>query len=123
MRDILARVDDIPWATLDHCDIPGLLREVAAGSQEALETLSDYMTNSGTLYGVTGPLVPFLARIAASGVMTAGILGLLGTVARCDDAGQKPDVRGKTRAALAGEIIALIPLLADPSDEVRDEAA
>ena len=74
MSDNLAGVDDIPWATLDHSDIPGLLREVAAGSEEALETLSDYMINSGTLYEATGPVVPFLARIAASGVMPVGIL-------------------------------------------------
>jgi len=40
-----------------------------------------------------------------------------------DGDGQDPGVRGKTRAALAGEITVLAPLLADASDEVRDAAA
>jgi hypothetical protein len=126
--DILAGADDIPWATLHHCfgasdDIPDLLRGIAAGSQEALEQLGGYMVHQGTLYEATAHLVPFLARIAASGVATVGILELLGLVASRDDAHQDPGVRGKTRAALAGEITALGPLLADPSDEVRDVAA
>ena len=125
---VLAGVDDIPWATLDHCfgasdDIPGLLRQTAAGSEEALEELGGYMVHQGTLYEATPYLVRFLARIAASGAAAAGILDLLGIAASCDGAEQDSDVRGKTRAALAVEITALIPLLADPSDEVRDAAA
>ena len=48
--DVLADVDEIPWATLNHCfgasdDIPGLLRETAAGSEEALEKLDGYMVH------------------------------------------------------------------------------
>jgi hypothetical protein len=126
--DVLAGADEVPWATLDHCfgasdDIPGLLRETAAGSEEALEELAGYMVHQGTLYEATPYLVGFLARIAASGVATAGIVALLGGVARCDGDRQNPGVRGRTRAALAGEITALSPLLADPSDEVRDAAA
>ena len=126
--DVLAGVHDIPWAALDHCfgasdDIPDLLRQTAAGSAESLEELGGYMVHQGTLYEATPYLVRFLARIAASGVATAGILDLLGIAASCDNADQDPDVRGKTRAALAGEITALIPLLADRSDEVRDAAA
>jgi hypothetical protein len=126
--DVLAGVDEIPWATLDHCfgasdDIPGLLRETAAGSEEALEELGGYMVHQGTLYEATPYLVGFLARIAASGVASAGIVELLGVAASCDGDDQDPGVRGRTRAALAGEITALAPLLADASDEVRDAAA
>lgn len=126
--DVLAGVDDIPWAVLDHCfgssdDIPDLLRRTAAGSEEALETLGGYMVHQGTLYEATPYLTGFLARIAASGVAAAGILGLLGVVADCDGEGQDPAVRGKTRDALAAEIGVLAPLLADPSDQVRDAAA
>jgi hypothetical protein len=126
--DILAGAANIPWATLHHCfgasdDIPDLLRKIAAGSEQALEQLAGYMIHQGTLYEATPHLVPFLARIAASGVATVKILDLLGLVAVRDDADQDPDVRGKTRAALAGEITALSPLLADLSDEVRDVAA
>lgn len=126
--DVLAGVDEIPWATLNHCfgasdDIPGLLRETAAGSEEALEKLDGYMVHQGTLFEATPYLVGFLARIAASGVAAAGIVALLGVAASCDGDGQDPGVRGKTRAALAGEITVLAPLLADASDEVRDAAA
>src|SRR5258708_4015891 len=126
--DVLAGAGDIPWATLDHCfgasdDIPDLLRETAAGSEEALEELGGYMVDQGTLYLVTPYLVRFLARIAASGVATERILDLLGVVASFDDAGQAPEVRGGTRAALAEASTALSPLLGDPSDVVRDVAA
>jgi len=126
--DVLAGAGDIPWATLDHCfgasdDIPDLLRETAAGSEEALEELGGYMVHQGTLYLVTPYLVRFLARIAASGVATERILDLLGVVASFDDAGQAPEVRGGTRAALAEASTALSPLLGDPSDVVRDVAA
>jgi len=126
--DVLSGVEDIPWAILDHCfgasdDIPDLLRETARSSAEALEELGGYMVHQGTLYENTPYLVRFLARIAASGVATAEILELLGIVASVDDDSQQPDVRGKTRAALAGEMASMIPLLADPSDEVRGAAA
>lgn len=126
--NVLAGVDEVPWATLDHCfgasdDIPGLLWETAAGSAKALEQLSGYMVHQGTLYEASPYLVGFLARIAASGVVAAEILEWLGFAASCDDAGQDPGLRGRTRAALAGEITALAPLLADPSAEVRDAAA
>ena len=126
--DVPAGVDAIAWAALDHCsgasdDIPGLLREAAAGSAEALEVLGGYMVHQGTVYEATPYLVRFLARIAASGVEAVGILELLGIAASCDDASQRPAVRGKTRAALAAEATTLIPLLTDPSDEVRDAAA
>jgi hypothetical protein len=126
--DVLAGVDDIPWATLDHCfgpsdDIPDLLRQAGAGSEQALETLGGYMVHQGTLFEATAYLVGFLARIAASGVEAAGIVTLLGVAASCDCDGQGPGVGGKTRAALAAQIAVLAPLLADPSDEVRDAAA
>src|SRR5258708_24843587 len=122
--DVLAGAGDIPWATVDRWvggsdDIPDLLRETAAGSEEALEELGGYMVHQGTLYLVTPYLVRFLARIAASGVATERILDLLGVVASFDDAGQAPEVRGGTRAALAEASTALSPLLGDPSDVVR----
>ncbi len=126
--DALAGLHDIPWATLDHCfgasdDIPDLLRQTAAGSAQALEELGEYLVHQGTLYEATPHLVTFLARIAASGAVAGEILSLLGIAASYDDADQDPGVRGKTRAALAGELTALIPLLAHPSDEVRASAA
>lgn len=126
--DVLAGMDAVPWATLDHCfgasdDIPDLLRQTADGSKEALETLGGYMVHQGTLYEATPYLVSFLARIAASGVMPVGILGWLGAVADCDDESQAPERRGKTRAALAAETSVLAPLLADPAAAVRHEAA
>lgn len=126
--DVLAGADAVPWAALDHCfgrsdDIPDLLRQTAAGSAEALETLGEYMVHQGTLYEATPYLTGFLARIAASGVAADGILDLLGVTASCDGDGQNPGVRGKARAALAAEIAVLAPLLADPADEVRDAAA
>src|SRR5258708_20948437 len=40
-------------ASAPHDDIPDLLRETAAGSEEALEELGGYMVHQGTLYLVT----------------------------------------------------------------------
>ena len=70
--DVLAGVHDIPWAALGHCfgvsdDLPDLLRKTAAGSEEALEKLGDYMVHQGTLYEAT----PYLVRFA---VAAAGLL-------------------------------------------------
>ncbi len=126
--DVLAGMDDIPWASLRHCfrtsnDIPDLLRATAAGSEQALAKLGDYVVQPGTLFATTPYLVRFLARIAASGVASAEILELLGIAAGNDGADQAPDIRGQTRAALAEEIATLGPLLADPSDAVREVAA
>jgi len=126
--DVLAGVDDVPWAVLDHCfgatdDVPGLLRETAAGSAQALEKLGGYMVHQGALYEATPFLVGFLARIAASGVAAGEIVALLGAAASCDGDDQDPGVRGRTRAALAGAVTLLAPLLEDESDEVRDAAA
>ena len=93
------------------------------GSQEALDTLGEYMVHQGTLCEATAYLTGFLARIAASGVASVQILDLLGVTASCDGDGQDPDVRGKTRAALAAATGVLAPLLADPAGQVRDAAA
>ena len=69
--DVLAGADEVPWATLDHCfgasdDIPGLLRETAAGSEEALEELAGYMVHQGTLYEATPYLVDDQLRAVIS---------------------------------------------------------
>lgn len=130
--DALAGVDGIPWATLDHCygasnDIPDLLRQTVDGSDEALDRLDEYMIHQRTLYAATPYLVRFLARIAASGVLASQILPVLGIAADFDgdeyEEKQDPSIRGKTRAALAAEVPALVPLLADPDGDVRDTAS
>ena len=131
--DVLAGVDAVPWATLDHCfgpsdDIPDLLRQTAAGSEDALWALDGYMAHQGGLYEATPYLVRFLARIAAANAadtgITRGILDVLGGVASLDtDRYQGPDLSGETRGALAEQLTGLIPLLADPADEIRDAAA
>lgn len=124
--DMLAGVDDVPWQDLRHAygpadDVPALLRALALGSGEAddpLETLCGSICHQGSVYSATPYAVSFLARIAAAGIRAVAVLGLLGWIADSDDECGL-DVPGAARAAVAGQIDVLAPLLADPDAEVR----
>jgi hypothetical protein len=63
------------WQGLQHCygpadDVPGLLRQLLAGSEaereEALSQLWNSLCHQGTVYEATAHVVPFLHRLLAS---------------------------------------------------------
>ena len=85
---------------------------------EAFDTLCGSICHQGSVYSATPYAVPFLARIAAAGIRTVAVLGLLGWIAgSADERGL--EVPGAARAAVAGQIGVLAPLLGDPDAEVR----
>jgi hypothetical protein len=120
-KDILAGVDDIPWRELGHAygeagAVPALLRTLALGSggaEEALGELYGSICHQGSVYSATVYAVPFLARIAAAGVCTGGVLGLLGVIAESRDE-RGLAAGGSARSAVAGQIDVLAALLGIP---------
>jgi HEAT repeat len=127
--DVLDGVDDIPWPDLSHAygaagDVPALLRALTSASEEAgeaFDTLCGSICHQGSVYSATRYAVPFLAKIAVAGIRTVAVLGSLGGIAGSDDE-RGLEVPGAARAAVAGQIGVLAPLLADPDAEVRATA-
>ncbi|MFD5322899.1 HEAT repeat domain-containing protein [Streptomyces sp. NPDC127092] len=123
-------LDAHPWASSSHAygsaeDIPDLLRALtdtdAAASDAALSELYGSVLHQGTVYAASAEAVPFLARIAAAGHRTADVLALLGGMAASEDeCGVAP---GRVRAAVAGQLAVLLPLLSDDDPVVRRAAA
>ncbi|MEV6332069.1 hypothetical protein [Streptomyces sp. NPDC051909] len=123
-------LDAISWASFSHAygsaeDVPDLLRALtgtdAAAADEALSELYGSVLHQGTVYAASAEAVPFLARIAIAGHRTADVLGLLGDMAESEDEyGVAP---GAVRAAVAGQLVLLLPLLADTAPVVRRTAA
>ncbi|MGW7328686.1 hypothetical protein ACWGIU_08805 [Streptomyces sp. NPDC054840] len=127
---LLDGLDARPWSSLSHAygsaeDIPDLLRALtgadADAADEALSELYGSVLHQGTVYAASAEAVPFLAEIAAAGYRTADVLALLGGMAESEDEyGVAP---GAVRAAVAGRLPLLLPLLASPEPEVRRTAA
>ncbi|MFF3617138.1 HEAT repeat domain-containing protein [Streptomyces sp. NPDC002580] len=123
-------LDARAWSSLSHAygsaeDVPDLLRALAgADSDEADEALSELYGNvlhQGTVYAASAEAVPFLAGIAVAGHRTADLLALLGALAESQD--EWGVATGAVRAAVAGQLPSLLPLLASPDPEVRRTAA
>ncbi|MFJ6378529.1 hypothetical protein ACIQI7_00780 [Kitasatospora sp. NPDC092039] len=126
----LAGLDAHPWADLSHAygpaeDLPDLLRALAEGddgtAEEAVSELYGSILHQGTVYPASVDAVPYLARIAAAGVRTVDVLGLLGGLAESEGEWEVPD--GAVRAAVSAQLPLLLPLLADPDETVRLTAA
>lgn len=126
----LAGLDSHPWSSFSHAygpadDLPDLLRALtgpdpdAAG--EALSELYGSVLHQGTVYDASAEAAPFLARIAAAGHHVADVVALLGGLAESEDEhGMAP---APVRAAVAGQLPLLLPLLDSADSEVRRIAA
>ncbi|MFF3849308.1 HEAT repeat domain-containing protein [Streptomyces sp. NPDC002328] len=132
-------LDAHPWSSFSHAygpaeDLPDLLRALVdvdvdvdvdgdADVDEADDALSELygsVLHQGTVYAASAEAVPFLARIAAAGHRTAGVLTLLGGMAESEDEhGVAP---GAVRDAVAGQLPLLLPLLDDAETQVRRTA-
>lgn len=78
------------------------------------------MLHQGTVYAASAEVAPFLARIAVAGRQVAHVLMLLGGMAESEDEhGVTP---GTIRAAVAGQLPLLLPLLNAAEPEVRRTA-
>ncbi|MFD7976143.1 HEAT repeat domain-containing protein [Streptomyces sp. NPDC059071] len=132
LADPLDGLEAHPWASTSHAygsaeAIPDLLRALtdtdtdAAASDEALSELYGSLLHQGTVYAASAEAAPFLAGIAAAGHRTADVLALLGGMAESEDEhGVAP---GRVRAAVAGQLTVLLPLLSDDDPAVRRAAA
>ncbi|MFJ3217981.1 HEAT repeat domain-containing protein [Kitasatospora sp. NPDC086801] len=122
-------LDAHPWASVSHAygpadDLPGLLRALTAGGEQADEALAELYScilHQGSVYTASADAVPYLARIAAAGCEVAEVLGLIGGLAESEGgcAGESAPVR----AAVVDQLPLLLPLLADGSAAVRQAAA
>jgi hypothetical protein len=121
---VLDGVDDISWADLQHAygpadDVTELLQALLSGdADEALDELFSSLCHQGSVYSASVYAVPFLARIAAAGIGAAGVLGLLGCIAKSTNE-RALEVPGSARAAVAAQVDVLVSLLSDPDAEVR----
>ena len=147
---MLDELDDVAWDRLTHAygaaaDVPGILREVAAGDDDALSELYGNIWHQGTVYEATAYAVPFLVELLdADGTDTAGLLGLLSAIAdgasyldvhesrqTVEDAGEEMRRRlddelrwvRAARAAVAEGAPVYLRLLADGDEDVRAWAA
>ncbi|WP_185447353.1 HEAT repeat domain-containing protein [Kribbella qitaiheensis] len=83
--DVLAGLDDVDWAALDHAygpatDVPVDLRAICgddiAAMSEAFDRLANNVGHQGSRYPATPFVVPFLARIAVAGTPWARVNAL-----------------------------------------------
>jgi HEAT repeat protein len=127
---VLDGLAEIPWRDLSHAygsaeDVPGLLRAIASGDDEAADDavheLFGNIWHQGSVYEATGYAVPFLARMAAAGLASRDLAQLLGCIAESgDDWSAAP---GGARAGVAAQASLLAPLLGSPDGEVRTAVA
>ncbi|MDG9715446.1 HEAT repeat domain-containing protein [Streptomyces sp. DH24] len=123
-------LDSHPWSTFSHAygsaeDLPDVLRALAGAdaeaAREALSELYGSVLHQGTVYSASAEAVPFLAAIAVAGHRTEDVLTLLGGMAESEDEhGVAP---GAVRAAVAGQLPLLLPLLGAAAPRVRQAAA
>lgn len=128
--DPFAGLDSIGWAALTHAygpatDTPDLLRGLASDDAETVAEakyeLAGSILHQGSVYTATVAAVPFLARLAASGVQTVSVLELLCGIADSSDS-RALEPADAARQAVAAQGGLLLPLLSAGDSEVRSMA-
>ena len=127
---MLEGLDAVPWHDLHHAygradDVPGLIRDLAVGSETVRERAVDQLFGSldhqGTVYEASAFAVPFLAHIAGDQRTPlrwrAWVLILLAGFA---DGSEVSDTRNvlAARTAVAKELAMLLPLMDEPGLDV-----
>ncbi|WP_405494337.1 hypothetical protein [Nocardia sp. NBC_00511] len=132
-RPALTGLDDIDWAALEHAygpaeDVPDLLRQLTGGDQEAAQDamyeLWGTVWHQGSVYPATVAAVPYLAAIAvsgSSGVPTAEVLALLGSIAESTDPRGLRDPEA-VRAAVTACVEVIVPLAGSADSQTRAAA-
>ncbi|MFD3453303.1 hypothetical protein ACFWVC_14100 [Streptomyces sp. NPDC058691] len=121
-------LDDHPWADTAHAygtaeDLPEHLRALVGdddAAEEAISELYGSVLHQGTVYAASAEVAPFLARVAAAGHRAADVLALLGGMAESRD--EHEVAAGAVRAAVAGQLPLMLPLL-DAADAGTRQAA
>lgn len=123
--DVLDSLDRVPWATLHLAygsagDVPSLLRAVANGDEEALDSLFWNVWHQGTVYEATPHVVPFLLELLdAPGASTSTLLSLLHAIAT----GHSERWKQLCAEVVAGGAERYLDLLDSPDANVRASAA
>ncbi|MGW1275362.1 hypothetical protein ACWD4V_00195 [Streptomyces tsukubensis] len=122
-------LDSVRWADVEHAyggaeDVPGLLRALAGGADQASEALDELwgtIVHQETVFAASAAAVPFLARLAAAGVRPAELLTLLGALAA---GAEEPGAGepGSCRTAVAGQLPLILPLTGVADARVRRAA-
>lgn len=132
-RPVLTGLDDIDWAALEHAygpaeDVPDLLRQLTGGDEEAAQDamyeLWGTVWHQGSVYPATVAAVPYLAAIAvsgSSGVPTAEVLALLGSIAESTDPRGVRDPEA-VRAAVTECVEVIVPLAGSADSQTRAAA-
>ena len=120
---MLDGLDAVPWDELHHAygtadDIPGLLRELAAGSEplreRAIEALFASLDHQGTVYEASAFAVPFLVEVAGESRTPLRwriwALVLLAGIADGNEVGDATDAEA-ARSAVAKQLPKLLPLM------------
>ncbi|MEW1546317.1 hypothetical protein [Streptomyces tsukubensis] len=122
-------LDSVRWADVEHAyggaeDVPGLLRALAGGADQASEALDELwgtIVHHETVFAASTAAVPFLARLAAAGVRPVELLSLLGALAA---GAEEPGAGepGACRAAVAGQLPLILPLTGAADARIRRAA-
>jgi hypothetical protein len=122
---VLDGLDAVPWHELHHAygtadDVPGFLRDLAAGSepirQRAIDALFGSLDHQGTVYEASAFAVPFLADIAGEPTIPLRWrLWALVLLAGIADGNEVGDVRRTVaaRAAVAKQLPRFLPLMGE----------
>jgi hypothetical protein len=128
---MLRGLDDVGWSELTHAygeavDTADLLRQAASpdreAAKEAVSELYGSIFHQGTVYPATVAAVPFLAELAGAATYgRADLVWLLGQLA--DPRHAYGHESAAVRAAVSAQSPALLTLLADADEDVREAAA
>ncbi|MFF1421523.1 hypothetical protein [Streptomyces sp. NPDC058280] len=127
---VFADLDTRPWATLEHAygsaaDVPDALRALASEDEEeaaaALSELYGSILHQGSVYEASAAAVPYLAGLAAAGVLADELLVFLGGVAESEGVydGTPP---GDCQAAVVAQLPLILPLIDADDSGVRQAA-
>lgn len=120
----LKGLEDVPWDTFGAVgrEVPAALKRLATGDGEsaldAVRDLGDTLTCTGSVSDAAPFAIPYMVRLAASGLCSVGLLDLLGAIAM-DAVGAGRDA---AREVLANNAVLLRPLLDHEDPEVREGA-
>ncbi|NUP51232.1 MAG: hypothetical protein HOW97_28560 [Catenulispora sp.] len=125
--DPLHGMDSVEWSALTHAygpagDTPDLLRRLASNDAEAVADahyeLVSSLAHQGSVYPATVATVPFLVRLAVSGIQRLPVLELLCVITESSDTRALPSPDA-ARQAVAEHGAALLPLLSDADPGTR----
>ncbi|MDH2389233.1 HEAT repeat domain-containing protein [Streptomyces sp. HNM0663] len=135
IAQIFADVGQAPWGELRTCGggsaehVPGMLRALASADEDEADTaflgLYETLLDDGAVCEATAAAIPFLARLAAAGCESRGLLEFLGAATGDPREEHAPSAEtAACRRALAAQLPLILPLTGETADpRVRQTAA